>query len=144
MEIGKLLRAKDDTSVPDKFTIYIPDRDRKQRAIKDIGTWIDSAVQLMVDINGGCTRLAVAKGHWVTDTEEFVAEDTTIIYSYLLRPENFESDFYRIIEFFHAFGRETDQDALFAEMSYFDGENYVQEAFEIPHANYLAPPKASK
>lgn len=143
MQIGKLLRAKDDTSVPDKFTIYIPDRDRKQRAIKNIGTWIDSAVQLMVEINGGCTRLAVAKWHWVTDTKEFIAEDTTIIYSYLLKPEIFKSEFYRIVEFLHAFGRETKQDALFAEMSYFDGKHYVIEAFEIPHGNYLPKPKAS-
>jgi hypothetical protein len=143
MQLGKLLRAKDDTSVRDRFTIYIPDRDRHQKAIKDIGTWIDSAVQLMVEINGGCTRLAVAKGHWVTDTKDFVAEDTTIIYSYLLKPEKFQSDFYRIVEFFHAFGRDTDQDALFAELSYFDGKSYVQEAFEIPHENYLPPTQAS-
>jgi hypothetical protein len=140
MQLGKLLGAKDDTSVPDKFTIYIPDHDRNQQVIKNIGTWIDSAVQLMVEINGGCTRLAVAKGHWVTDTGLIVVEDTTIIYSYLLKPDKFKSDFNRIVEFFHTFGRETDQDALFAELSYFDGTGYVQEAFEIPHTNYLSVP----
>jgi hypothetical protein len=142
MNIGKLFRAKDEKSVPDKLSLYFPNRDRNKRHIDDIDTWIEGAAHLMATINGGCTQMPAARAMWHQDDIDITVEDTTVIYSLLLRPDSFKANFEeKIVKYFHAFGRETDQHTLFAEMSYFDGTNYIQECYEIPHTNYLPAQK---
>jgi hypothetical protein len=136
MDLGKLLRASDDRSFADKFTIYLPDRDMANRPVRNFGTWVDSAVDMMMDINGGCTRLAPAKGGWYEDGE-YVMEDTVIIYSYLFKPAEFKTRFNEIVEFIHRFGRETDQHTMMAEFSSFLDGSYMSESYKIPKANYL-------
>jgi len=141
LDLGRLLGSQGDTSTPQKFSIYLPDRDGKNGPIQTIGSWIDQAVVLMTEINGGCTKLPPAKGAWINSTTgSYVVEDTVVIYSYLLRPELFEQRFEELVEFLHTFGRETQQDAVMAEFSgWVDGEGYVNEAFFIPSASFADP-----
>jgi hypothetical protein len=142
MDLAKRLHAEDGMSRPQKFSIFITDRDAANKPIKDIGRWIDEATSLMTEINGGCTRLPIAKGAWVNrQSGEMIVEDTVVIYSYLLDPEQFDERFDEIVEFLHAYGVETKQDAVMAEFSGWsnDEDGYICEAYTIPSENYLSP-----
>lgn len=136
MDLAKRLGAADGVSRPQKFAIYLPDRDADNQPVESIGRWLDTAVKLMADINGGCTRLPAAKGAWLNEASgRKVVEDTVVIYSYLFRPEQFEERFDEIVEFLHRYGRDTNQDSVMAEFSGWknDEEGYVNEAFFIPN-----------
>lgn len=138
MDLVELLRAEP-ASRPQKFSIYIADRDGANNPI-EVGHWLDRAVRVMTRINGGCTRMPVAKGAWTnTETGKVVLDDTVVIYSYLLEPEKFEQEFHYIAELLHDYGYETNQDSVMAEFSGWsdDDQSYVAEAYFIPSRNYF-------
>jgi hypothetical protein len=138
LNLAELLRAEE-ASKPQKFSIYITDRDGNNNPI-EIGHWLDRAVRVMTRINGGCTRMPAAKGAWKhRGTRKLIVEDTIVIYSYLFDPEKFVTDFHYIVELLHDYGYETKQDAVIAEFSGWSEEDqsYVSEAYLIPSENYL-------
>ena len=139
MDIASELRARDDVGVKQKFFIYLADCDRNNQPIADFQKWIDRAIVLMVRINGGCTVLPPATGAWKDSaTGTLIRENTTVIYSFIMHAERFEKKIKLIKNFLHAYGIETDQDEVMAEMSGWNGEHYACEAYYIPHENYEA------
>ena len=137
MNIAERLRALNDVSVPQKFSIYLPDRDRESNPIGDIEQWIERAIVMMVRINGGCTVLPPATGAWQDSTSgDLIRESTTVIYSFLMKPKEFEERFDVIKNFLHDYGITTNQDEVLAEMAGWTGESYKCEAYRIPHCNY--------
>lgn len=144
MDLAKRLGAENDVSRAQKFFIYLPDRDASNQPISDIENWLNKAVWLMAEINGGCTRLPAAQGAWFgMNGQTKLFEHTVVIYSYLLKPESFEQRFEEIVEFLHDYGRMTNQDTVMAEFSgwAFDGEGYISEAYFIPSTAYAAVTK---
>lgn len=140
MDLAKRLGAEDGVSRPQKFALYLPDRDAHNQPVPNMGTWLDEAVTLMTDINGGCTRLPPSKGAWFNrTTTKTVIEDTVVVYSYLFEPEIFEDRFDEIVEFLHTYGRETNQDSVMAEFSGWANtdEGYVSEAYFIPSTAFV-------
>ena len=137
MDIGKLLRAKDGGTSVQKFTIYLPDRDKNDFKVPNMQTWIQAAINVMIEVNGGCTQLPVAAGAWRTKEGKVILENTVFIYSFIRDPESFEKRFSEIVEFMHSFGRVTDQDAVMAEFSGKVGKSYECLSYEIPYKNYL-------
>lgn len=138
MNLGQLLRA-DGVSRPQKFSIFIADRDGNNSPV-EAGKWLDRAVRVMTQINGGCTRMAIAKGSWTHSmTGAVVLDDTVVIYSYLFNPEKFVSDFDYIVKLLHDYGHATNQDSVMAEFSGWSDEEqgYISEAYFIPSKNYL-------
>lgn len=141
LNLGKLLGAEDGVSRVQRFTIYLPDRDANRAQIADIDAWADQAVNLMAEINGGCTRLPIAKGSWVNQsTDQLITEDTIVIYSYLFKPDRFEERIDDLVEFLHTFGRETNQDYVMAEFS--GPEDPDNGAAGFSHKAYFIPSKA--
>ena len=139
MDLARRLGAEDGVSRPQKFAIYLPDRDADNQPIQSMGKWLDEAVVLMSQINGGCTRLPASKGAWFNQiSEKLVLEDTVVIYSYLLDPQRFADRFDEIVEFLHTYGRETNQDSVMAEFSgWSNDDGYVSEAYFIPNTAYV-------
>jgi hypothetical protein len=145
LNLAELLRA-DEAGRPQKFSIYIADRDGANNPV-EVGHWLDRAVRVMTKINGGCTRLPVAKGAWThSKTGANIVDDTVVIYSYLFNPDKFVTDFHYIVELLHDYGHETNQDAVMAEFSGWSEEeqSYISEAYFIPSKNYLIKPKKSQ
>lgn len=138
MDLAALLRAQP-ASRPQKFSIYLVDRDRDNQPI-DIEPWIKRARYVMTLINGGCTQMPAASGVWVNlDNGEMIEESTTIIYSYLGDPERFAADFEQIVLFLHDYGAATRQDAVMSEFSGWSDDDgcFISESYIIPRANYL-------
>jgi hypothetical protein len=139
MDIAKRLGAEDGVSRPQRFALYLPDRDADNQPVENMGAWLDEAVTLMTEINGGCTRLPPAKGAWFNrSTDRIVIEDTVVVYSYLFEPERFEERFDQIVEFLHTYGRETKQDSVMAEFSGWSNprDGYISEAYFIPSSSF--------
>ncbi|MCO5792824.1 MAG: hypothetical protein HEQ21_08390 [Blastomonas sp.] len=140
MDLAKRLGAEDGVSRPQKFAIYLPDRDADNQPVLNMGRWLDEAVTLMTEINGGCTRLPSSRGAWLNKkTNKTIIEDTAVIYSYLFDPEMFEERFDEIVEFLYEYGRETNQDSVMAEFSGWTSAHgdYVSEAYFIPSSVYM-------
>lgn len=138
MNIAELLHAEE-AGRPQKFSIYIADRDGANNPV-EVGHWLDRAVHLMTQINGGCTRMPVSKGAWIhRTTGAKIIDDTVIIYSYLFDPERFVSEFHYIVELLHEYGHATGQDSVMAEFSGWSerDQSYVSEAYFIPSKNYF-------
>lgn len=94
-----------------RFTIYLPDRDRYGNEIPDRDAWKLEAMQLLSEINGGATAFPPVEGAWLNDTEaepELIWETTVMIYSFI-KPDSFLDNLPRLREFLHRFGRETNQ-----------------------------------
>jgi hypothetical protein len=124
-DLGDALGATEAPSVQ-KITIYLPNKDREGNLIPDIEDWISAGMQILADINLGVTRLPWAKGIWRSeDGADDVSEDTTLLYSYLRRPETFVGRFNEIKSFLDEFGRETRQGELMVEFfgEKIDGDN---------------------
>lgn len=100
----------------ERFTIYLPDRDRAGATVADIGDWIDAAMALLTDINGGATRLAPTEGRWLSPEGQVVKEETTLVYSYYPDPARFYARLPEVADFLHLFGRETNQGEVVAEL----------------------------
>ena len=120
-----------DLAFQERFAIYLPNMgfrqpDGSQRIISDWGTvWIPEALDLLGDINGGATAMAIAEGYWIDEDHRNakVWERTCVVYAFLRR-EKFKSSIHRVREFAHRFGRETGQGAVFFE--------YDDFAYSIP------------
>ena len=100
----------------ERFTIYLPDKDKTGSQVADIGHWIEAALGLLTDINGGATRLAPTVGYWRSPEGRLIAEETTLVYSYYPDPERFHERLGEIADFLHLFGRETNQGEVVAEL----------------------------
>jgi len=138
-ELGVLLGAKE-TIASQKFTIYMPDRDRKNNSIHPaVEEYIESAIRLLTEINLGATRLPWAEGSFKRAREQpTVTERTTIIYSFLKEPEVFLNQFDRIKELLYKFGNEMNQDEVFVEFSgeTEGGEHFYQRAYSIERQTF--------
>lgn len=111
----------------EKFSIYFPDCDRHNNPVPDFESWVDQAMLTLTDINGGVTRLPASIGMWNSQTGTLVKERTTIIYSYLMKPDQFVSRIKEIRQLVHDFGRETNQGEVLVEYAgAADGEAYVR------------------
>lgn len=118
--LSKLLGASEEPAFQ-RLTLYIPDKDKSGKKIKDHRKWIDRAREILTVIGGGATALPPADGTWHNpDNEETVWEKTTLIYTFV-DPDKFEKNFSALRSFLHEFGKETGQGELVFE---FDGKFY--------------------
>ncbi len=118
--LAKLLGALEEPAVQ-VLTLYIPDKDRDGKRIKNLNRWIKEAQKVLTTIGGGSTSMPPADGTWLNpESNDIILENTTIMYTYI-DPDSFEANADMLREFLHRFGRETNQGEVVFE---FDGKFY--------------------
>lgn len=132
-----LLRASAAASVQ-KLSIYIPNKDKNNQVVHKSEDWIDAAVELLTDINGGSTRMPLARGTWLRRGGHVIKEDTTVVYSYIEDPDEFERRIKEITAFLHRFGKATNQDSVMVEFSGGDDGYFVSRAYYIHERDYFS------
>lgn len=137
LDLRARLRASQAASVQ-KLSIYIPNKDKDDDVLPNVDVWVDAAITLLTDINGGSTRMPVAKGTWRATDGRVIKEDTTVIYSYIDEPDEFESRLNEITAFLHRFGRTTKQDSVMVEFSGGDDGYFVSRAYYIHERDYIS------
>lgn len=101
-----------------QLTLYIPNKDRNGRLVRNLKRWLEEAQGVLTKIGGGSTSLPPADGTWFNpESDQTVWEKTRIVYTYV-NPDDFENNADLLREFLHRFGRETNQGEVVFE---FDG-----------------------
>ncbi len=118
--LANILGAKDEPSIQ-QLTLYIPNKDKNGRQIKNLNRWIKEAQKVLTSFGGGSTAMPPADGTWLNpENKKIIWEKTTIVYTYI-DPDRFEANVGFLREFLHRFGRETKQGEVVLE---FDGKFY--------------------
>ncbi len=118
--LAKIFGAAEEPAIQ-QLTLYIPDKDRHGKQVKNLKRWIKEAQNVISPIGGGSSALPPADGTWVNpENNEIIREKTTILYAYI-NPDKFEERMGSLREFLHRFGRETNQGEVVFE---FDGRFY--------------------
>jgi hypothetical protein len=97
-----------------RLTVYLPDKDRNGRKLKNQVRWVKEARALLGRIGGGATAFPPADGTWVNDTGKMIWEQTRIVFCYVY-PDRLVAEFPSLREFLHRFGRETNQGEVVVE-----------------------------
>ncbi len=117
-DLRKALGAKEASSLQ-RFSIYLPNRDRRNQPVSNIQTWIAVGLEILVDINGGATCLPPAQGRFKVveegQADVINVEDTVVVYSYIFDFGTFVARFPEIKVFVHSFGQATNQKSVMAE-----------------------------
>lgn len=101
-----------------RFTIYLPDKDRNNQPVPDIQDYVEAAMTLLMEINNGVTRLPVAEGMFVDRSTNIVSREAThLVYSFLVRPDEFVRRIEDVNGFLHLFGRRTNQASVVVELA---------------------------
>ena len=125
--LARLLVAIEAPSIQ-QFTLYIPNKDKNGKQIRNLDQWIKEAQKILTNIGNGTTSLPPADGTWLNpDNNEIIWEKTKIIYAYI-DPDKFEENMGMIREFLHRFGRETNQGEVVFE---FDGKFYRIRKYDV-------------
>lgn len=129
INLAKILGASEEPSIQ-QLTLYIPNKDKKGKEIKNLHKWIKEAQKVLTIIGGGSTTMPPADGTWLAPKgivdidklkdKDIIWEKTTILYTYIY-PDRFEAKVDLLREFLHRFGRETNQGEVVFE---FDGRFY--------------------
>ncbi len=127
MDLGQALGAAELASLQ-RFSLYLPDRDRSGAPVPDVEKWIDAAMALFADVNEGATRLPVAQGIWKSrEGDPIVREATTVVYSFIRDTPRFQANIRRFTVFIHSFGKHAEQ-----------GEVMVEFAGEVPERGFVS------
>ena len=108
------------------FTIYIPNKDRSGNPVADQRRWVEEAIRLLCEINGGATAMPPVDGAWMNDDGTVIRENPIVVYSYI-RAAPFLAGLPRIREFLHRLGRETNQGEVAFE---FEGQFFRIRQYE--------------
>lgn len=114
-DVAKELGADGDTS-EQQISFYIPNKDAHHNPIPDQSIWVDEAIELLAEINGGATAMPPVEGAWFNDDGEIVKDQPIIVYSFI-RPAAFVAGMPRMREFLHRMGRETKQGEVAFELN---------------------------
>ncbi|MGA9581767.1 MAG: hypothetical protein WBR13_07350 [Allosphingosinicella sp.] len=125
-----------------KFSLYLPDRDRDGAPVASTEAWHAAAMTLFADVNGGATLLPPADGIWNPDDGgEIVRESTRVVYSFIRDGERFERDFDQLAVFIHSFGKHTRQGEVMVEFSGdVPGRGFVSRAYFVEEFSKAGPP----
>jgi hypothetical protein len=71
-------------SSADSISIYVPNKDRDDNMVSDHRNWVEEAVTLMCDINGGATAMPPVDGAWKNERGAVIREHPVVVYSYVM------------------------------------------------------------
>jgi hypothetical protein len=96
--------------------LYLPHNDRVGNLIPDIEDWIEAAMAVLTDLNGGATKLENLQGMWRSEESgKILTENTTLIYSFVFYPDQFAAKLGELVSFVRKFGRDTNQEEILVE-----------------------------
>lgn len=132
MDLRQILGAAQAASLQ-RFSLYLPDNDRDGAPVPRLEDWIEAAMLIFAEVNGGATRLPVAQGIWKPEGGgATVREATTIVYSFIRDTERFELRVERLAVFAHTFGKHANQGEVMVEFSGdVPGRGFVSRAYFI-------------
>lgn len=125
LDLGTELGAAEGFS-SQRLTLFIPNKDKFGRKLKNHKEWVDEARQLLSGIGGGATAFPPADGTWVNEKGEVIWEQTIMVFCYI-SPDPFAAQIKNLREFVHRFGSETNQGEVVVE---FDGKFYRIKQFD--------------
>src|SRR5713226_7504722 len=105
IDLGAELGAAEGFSTQ-RLTLFIPNKDKTGRKLKDQKRWVEEARELLSKIGGGATAFPPADGNWVNDKGDIIWEQTIMVFCYLLS-DRFRAEVKNLREFVHRLGRET-------------------------------------
>ncbi len=88
--------------------------------------WVEEALALLSEINGGATATAPVEGAWENDAGILIREQTVLVYSFV-KADAFIENLARIRDLLHRFGRETGQGEVAFE---FDHEFFLIRTYD--------------
>lgn len=131
MDLEKALGAGKPATLQ-KFSLYLPDRDRAGAPVERFEEWQSAAMDLLADLNGGATLLPPAQGIWNPEAGEPVREATSVVYSFIRDGERFQAGLPRLAAFLHTFGKHANQGEVMVEFSgEVPGRGFVSRAYFI-------------
>lgn len=144
MDLKKALGASGAASAT-RIGLYLPDSDRDGAPVAHLEEWIEMAMGVFADVNGGATRLPLAYGIWKPQTGgKTVREATTVVYSFIRDRARFDANVDRLTAFIHSFGKHANQGEVMVE---FSGEvrrrgarGFVSRAYFIDNYPQAGPP----
>lgn len=111
--------SDDDTSR--KLSLYLPNRDGSRKPVKNMEFWIRAGMDLMTQINGGCTTYYNLPGSFEYENEEGdfeqINEQTHVLYSYIFKYDEFVRRSQEIRAFMYVYGIMTKQRSIMIEYS---------------------------
>lgn len=132
MDLTQILGASQAPNLQ-RFSLYLPDSDRDNAPVPRLEEWIEAAMLVFADVNGGTTRLPLAQGIWKPENcGATVREATTIVYSFIRDTDRFERGVERLAVFAHTFGKHANQGEVMVEFSgEVSGRGFVSRAYFI-------------
>lgn len=114
-----------------RFVMYLPDNNRFGERIDNIEDSVKEACLILVQLNGGATRLPPAQGLWFNKTDNCLVRETTHIVFSCVTGSAFFHHLQAIRAFIERFARETNQESIAVE---FDGSIFFisGDAIEAP------------
>lgn len=113
IDLASALGASQETSIQ-VLTLYIPNRDHKNKLLQDQRRWVREAARLLAEIGGGVTILPPVEGGWMNERGAIIWEKPVILYTYI-KPDAFMVRLPDLREFLHRMGRETNQGEVAVE-----------------------------
>lgn len=104
-----------------KLSLYLPNRDGARKPVKNMEFWIRAGMDLMTEINGGCTTYYNLPGSFEYENEEGgfeqINEQTHVLYSYIFKFDDFVKRSQEIRAFMYVYGIITKQHSIMIEYS---------------------------
>src|SRR4030042_3512183 len=123
LKISEIFGAEEEPLLQ-RLTLYIPNKDKKGKEIKNLEYWVKEARKILTKIGRGSTTFPPSDGTWLPIDEyieeNIIWEKTIIIYT-IIDPDLFKNNAIELRGFLHKFGKETNQGEVVFE---FDGELY--------------------
>jgi hypothetical protein len=116
VELKDVLGATGEASAQ-RFSLYLPEKDRDGAPVPRHDEWVEAAMTIFADVNGGATRLPTAQGIWKPETGAVVREATSVVYSFIRDTGTFEAGLERLARFIHTFGKHAKQGELMVEFA---------------------------
>lgn len=95
MELKDVLGATGEASAQ-KFSLYLPEKDRDGAPVPRHEEWVEAAMTIFAEVNGGATRLPTAQGIWKPQAGPVVREATSVVYSFIRDTGTFEAGLDRL------------------------------------------------
>lgn len=95
--------------------------------------WIEAAMRVFAEVNGGATRLPTAQGIWSPGAgEEPMREASNVVYSFIRDEAVFAANVRRLAAFIHSFGKHARQSEVMVEFAGKDPvRGYVSRAYFV-------------